>query len=239
MTLNSVELDHLNLTVANFKETAAWYERVFGFQVIEEGMEPDGPWGVLRSGDIMLCIYESPHRSMIHLKDGTEVTVRSARTDDAAAIMEMVSGVFKSSPYLLTEPDEFTVTLEQEKGWVEGFLPSPNSVLLVAEIDGRLVGILDFKGGHRRRIAHSGMIGTSVREAYRGRSVGSVLMDALIEWAKGTGTVEKLELLVFADNEHAMALYKKMGFQEEGRKHKAIRLSDGRYLDELLMARFV
>jgi RimJ/RimL family protein N-acetyltransferase len=109
----------------------------------------------------------------------------------------------------------------------------------VAECDGQLVGILDFQGGHRRRIAHSGVIGTSVRSEFRGKGVGSLLMAALIEWAKSTRGVERLELLVFSENTQAIALYKKMGFTEEGRKKKAIRLADGGYMDELLMARFV
>ena len=54
-------LDHINLTVANFKETADWYRRVFEFEVVERGIDSEKkPWGVLRSGDALLCIYERP-----------------------------------------------------------------------------------------------------------------------------------------------------------------------------------
>jgi catechol 2,3-dioxygenase-like lactoylglutathione lyase family enzyme len=58
--LMSASLDHLNLTVRNFEESVAWYGKVFGFSLVEQGVEDDGPWGILRSGDSMLCIYESP-----------------------------------------------------------------------------------------------------------------------------------------------------------------------------------
>ena len=149
--------------------------------------------------------------------------------------MEMVGTIFRDSPYLLTEPDEFNVTVEQECAWIEGFVSSANSLLLVAEFNSQLVGILDFQGGHRRRIAHSGVIGTSVRASMRGQGVGSILMETLIEWARQTGKVERLELQVFADNAQAIALYTKKGFAIEGRKPQAIRLSDGSYLDELVM----
>jgi len=54
-------LDHLNLTVRDFEETAAWYGRVFGFEVVERETDEQGrPWGVLKAGDALLCIYEDP-----------------------------------------------------------------------------------------------------------------------------------------------------------------------------------
>ncbi len=53
-------IDHLNLTVANFDDTVAWYGRVFGFELVEEAMQDETRWGVLRHGDAMLCIYEFP-----------------------------------------------------------------------------------------------------------------------------------------------------------------------------------
>ena len=56
-------LDHLNLTVQNFEDAADWYGKVFGFEITERGLYESKPWGVLRSGDSMLCIYESPNRA--------------------------------------------------------------------------------------------------------------------------------------------------------------------------------
>ncbi len=58
-------LDHLNLSVRNFAESADWYRRVFGFEIVEQ-KEMDGlPWGVLQCGDAMLCIYEHPEREFL------------------------------------------------------------------------------------------------------------------------------------------------------------------------------
>lgn len=58
----NASLDHLNLTVKSFDETVAWYGRVFGFELVERGADEHGPWGVIRSGDSMLCVYERPGR---------------------------------------------------------------------------------------------------------------------------------------------------------------------------------
>lgn len=53
------QLDHLNLSVRDFEETAKWYHRVFGFEVVEKGLYRGRPWGVLKAGETMLCIYEN------------------------------------------------------------------------------------------------------------------------------------------------------------------------------------
>jgi len=50
---------------------------------------------------------------------------------------------------------------------------------------------------------------------------------------------EKVCLGVFSTNEWAVALYKKMGFIEEGRKFKEFKLDNGDYVDDILMYQFV
>ena len=54
------QLDHLNLTVRSFDETVEFYGRVFGFELVEEAVQDGVRWGVIRSGEAMLCIYEHP-----------------------------------------------------------------------------------------------------------------------------------------------------------------------------------
>ena len=55
---NLVSLDHINLSVKNFSESAEWYKNVFNFEIVEQSLYKGLPWGVLRSQDTMLCIYE-------------------------------------------------------------------------------------------------------------------------------------------------------------------------------------
>ena len=59
--MSVTQLDHLNLSVRDFDETAEWYRRVFGFEVVEENTDADGVrWSVLKAGEAMLCIYHHP-----------------------------------------------------------------------------------------------------------------------------------------------------------------------------------
>ena len=67
-TMQVKQLDHLNLSVINFEETAGWYKRMLGFEIVEQGIQHGQPWGVIKNGDAMLCIYQHPEWG-VHDKD--------------------------------------------------------------------------------------------------------------------------------------------------------------------------
>ncbi|MEK6454291.1 N-acetyltransferase [Caldifermentibacillus hisashii] len=79
----------------------------------------------------------------------------------------------------------------------------------------------------------------SVAQEYRNLGVGRALLKILLNWAKDNPIIEKVYLEVFAKNTAAIALYKKSGFIEEGRKVKGVKIDQQTYDDILLMAQFV
>ena len=109
-----------------------------------------------------------------------------------------------------------------------------NHAQYVAEVDGQLVGWADVSPGERDSTRHMGRIGMGIIDGFRGRGIGRRLLEAVIEHCWRVGLV-RIELEVFVDNEPAIALYKKLGFQYEGRLRKA-RLIDGEYRDVFHMA---
>jgi putative acetyltransferase len=60
-------------------------------------------------------------------------------------------------------------------------------------------------------------------------------MRCVVEWARESGVVTRLELEVLTRNESAIRLYERVGFQREGLRRHAL-LRHGEYLDELTMA---
>jgi L-phenylalanine/L-methionine N-acetyltransferase len=86
------------------------------------------------------------------------------------------------------------------------------------------------------RRAHAMTLGMSVPAAWQGKGVGTALLATMTGLADGWLNVWRLELTVYADNERAIALYRKFGFEAEG-THRAYALRDGRYVDALAMAR--
>jgi RimJ/RimL family protein N-acetyltransferase len=175
----------------------------------------------------------------IQLKDGIRALLRCAGDSDALALLENAKSGFVDGEGMVVEPDEFTKTEEQEKEWIRGLNENPRNLLLVVEVEGRIVGNIDFHIARRRRVAHWGEFGMSVVPGWRSRGVGDALLGGLVAWATSVPEIEKIVLRVRADNPRAMALYKKHGFVEYGRSKDSVRLSDGVYIDDVMMERFV
>ena len=75
-----------------------------------------------------------------------------------------------------------------------------------------------------------GEIGMMVAADRRGRGVGTALVAAAVEWARARG-LHKLTLSVFPHNDAAIALYRKFGFVEEGRRIQHIRRANDELWD--------
>jgi putative acetyltransferase len=115
--------------------------------------------------------------------------------------------------------------------------PGKTDLSLVAEIDGEVVGTAGLHPvGPAQRRRHAMMLGISISKDAQGKGVGTALMRALIDYADRWAGVLRIELSVFPDNERAIKLYRKFGFELEG-THKAYAMRDGKYVDSLSMAR--
>ena len=83
--------------------------------------------------------------------------------------------------------------------------------------------------------AHVGDLFMGLVPEFRGKGFGEWLLRQAVQAADVFG-LRRIELGVFATNTGAAALYRKVGFVEEGIKRMAI-LVDGTYHDEIIMAR--
>lgn len=161
------------------------------------------------------------------------VSVRAARLDDAEALAEVMN---QPRAVWGTMQRPFT-TLERRREWLQKALCDPHVTSLVAELEGQLVGNLGLhaNGSHPRR-KHVASIGMSVHDAFAGRGVGTALMLAAIDVADNWLAIRRLELEVYVDNEPAVRLYRKFGFEVEGTlREYAFR--EGSYVDAFVMSR--
>ena len=165
-----------------------------------------------------------------------DVIVRPAQPADAEKVIEYVQQLAEEpGVYIALSPGEFNITPEEERQTFLDMAASDNSLFLVAEVDGQIIGTLTCRGGHRLATRHVASIGLSVARGWRRQGIGSQLMEHLIDWAESSGVVTRIELDVFAQNEPAIQLYKKYGFEVEGTRRRAI-YKDGKYSHDLVMA---
>jgi putative acetyltransferase len=108
--------------------------------------------------------------------------------------------------------------------------------ILVAVVDNEVVGVVGLHTSSRPRANHKGEIGMMVRDDWQGKGVGAEIMRAVINLADKWLNLTRIELTVFTDNESAIALYRKFGFEIEGTLRKYA-FRDGQFVDAYAMAR--
>lgn len=105
-------------------------------------------------------------------------------------------------------------------------------------LDDGVVGWCDITPKSIPEFSHVGVLGMGILAAYRGQGLGRRLLEATLAHARGMGTLEKVELAVYASNTAAIALYERLGFEHEGVR-RASRKLDGVFDSEVLMALFL
>ena len=163
------------------------------------------------------------------LTGGVELLVRNAVASDARALRDVMQRTHAETDYLLSYPDEQSVDDEQEARSLAETERSDNEVELVAVIDGRIVGSAGVSAVRSRcKVAHRARFGISILKEHWGMGIGRVLMEASIDCARRAGYTQ-LELEVVADNERALSLYRRAGFEEYGRNPRGYRSASSGY----------
>lgn len=153
---------------------------------------------------------------VIALKNGQFMEIREAAPEDAGALIAYVEEVCGESDNLTFGPGEFGMTLAEEEAFLRGAAAAAGQVYFLGLVGGRIVAALSFTAGKRPRTRHVGEFGVSVRREFWDLGAGGAMLDTLIGWAKATATIRKIDLHVRTDNERAIALYRKKGFEIEG-----------------------
>lgn len=163
--------------------------------------------------------------------EGAVPALRAVRPDDAEALAWI-----SSQPAV--RRGTLRLPFESPESWLKRLacFEADGVRLIVAEIDGTVIGYAGLHPNRSPRLAHSASLGITVADAFTGRGVGSALLAALIDLADNWYGLRRLELDVFCDNLAAIRLYERFGFVREGVKVKA-GLCDGVYKDIVMMAR--
>ena len=166
------------------------------------------------------------------------VVIRIPSSSEAGQLGQLLDEILEDGDGMVASPGEIETSAEKQAERLQKFVRTKNWLLLGLFSGEELIASLDFQTYTRAALSHGGWFGLAVRKNRQGCGAGRLLMNALLEWLPST-SVERLDLRVRSDNARAIRLYKSLGFVEEGRFHKSVKLRDGRYFDDVAMVKFL
>lgn len=179
------------------------------------------------------------YRKEYLLKDGQQLIMRIPKPGDAEGLINQMQTVDRETKFLAREPDEFNLTVDQERQFIENCSNDDNSRFLIGELNGRIIGNCSVGlVQNKKRYLHRAGMGIAVLEDYWNKGIGKIMMQECINWCREKG-VEQLELEVVTENNRAVSMYKSLGFEIYGTKPRALKYFDGTYADEYNMVLFL
>lgn len=168
-------------------------------------------------------------KEILHVEPPKGLTIRFTVPEDARYLKQWLShhSVIQAFPmYSDIEVDDAV------RRWISF---SRIKASLTVEMNQKPVGISTVYIQSYKRIRHQSEFGIIVDHECRGRGVGSFLLSSILKLAKFQFHLELIHLQVYQDNP-AIRLYKKFGFQEYGFQKKWIK-EDGSYVGRSFMER--
>lgn len=163
------------------------------------------------------------------------ITIRNPKMSDLKQTLIYVNKLSKEKTYVLFQGE--TISEKSERKWLKNCIKAieenKSTVKFIFHKD-ELIGICDInlKTGAKE---HVGSFGLSIDKKYRGKGLGSLLMNTVIEEAeKKLKKMKCIYLEVFAENTPAIKLYEKKGFVKCGLFPNSLKRK-GRFVDEIMM----
>ena len=162
--------------------------------------------------------------------------IRAVAIDDAQGIIDVLNPIIIEARYTILDQ---TFTVKEEKAFIESFPERGVFSVAVNETTNQLLGFQNVEpfASYTKAFDHVGIIGTYVDANSRGQGVAKRLFDYTFKAAEAKG-YEKLFAYVRADNERALAVYLKQGFEIVGTAKKHGKIGD-QYFDEILIEKFL
>ena len=182
------------------------------------------------------------------------IRVRPIQPSDAAAYVDLLAWLDTESRYPVVNIIERSMSAADWREAIDRLYQENQRMIFVAEVladDAPFDNTpADAKASGPRLLA--GFLSTTsdwfgavyelrivigIREQYTGQGIGTRLFAALEAWARSKA-VRRLHLTVEVDNDRALALYHKMGFEVIGHIPRAVQLQ-GEWVDDYVMEKWL
>ena len=125
-------------------------------------------------------------------------------------------------------------SIEEQRAFIEEHSGKEGAIFVALENES-IIGVLSVQRSSHSQLRHCCEFGIGVLKKYRGRGVGTKLIEEMESWCQSEG-IERIELSVLRNNPGAISLYERLGFKLEGCKKGAVRIGSC-YVDLLEMAK--
>lgn len=161
------------------------------------------------------------------------MNIKKVVEKDAEKFLELLINLDKESSFMMYEEGERNKNIKDTETIIEYI--NSNGIIVALEKDGQLAGYISAERGGYRRIKHSAYIVIGILQDFHGMGFGKKLMKAIDNWANEKKII-RLELTVLKENEKAINLYKKSGYEIEGLRKSSMKI-EGNLKDEYYMSK--
>lgn len=174
-------------------------------------------------------------------KDGRKWILSSATSEFAESLIAHRTITSGETHFMAREPEECgnCYDLEKMRAYLADMAADEKNFLITVFEGDTIIGDagITMINGHQKS-RHRAYFGISIQQAYCECGLGHIMLQEAIRQAKENG-FEQIELGVYADNERAIHVYEREGFQKYGCTPRAFKLKDGTYIDECIMVRML
>lgn len=171
------------------------------------------------------------------IKNGKKILIRTAMAKDANELRNFMFNVSKERIFTIVEPEEYIETAKSYRSKIKKYKSAAGKLYLIAQFRKTIIGLIQFDNFNYKKSAHAGYLAIYIKKGWRNIGIGKTLIEELLKWAENSELIEKVALNVFSTNTNAITLYRKMGFKQEGRCPKDMKIN-GEYVDSILMYKF-
>lgn len=132
---------------------------------------------------------------------------------------------------------EFPYECNSVQEFYRQFFAPKSKVYVCRSLNGEVVGGFYIKPNFSGRCSHIANAAYMIKDSYRGQGIGTLLVKASLEIAKGFGFTAMQFNMVLSQNTIALKLYEKLGFKIAGTLPKAVRNPDESYQDGYVLFR--
>lgn len=126
-------------------------------------------------------------------KNGDEFILRNAELSDTADLIRYLRVTAEETPYLIREPEEVSLTEEQEQKFIQSTIDAERELMLIAVVDGRLAGNCSLmRIGTYQRFRHRCEVAIALYQEFCGRGIGRVMLQNVLEIARERKNTSKL-----------------------------------------------